>query len=647
MASRRIRSLKKKSKKGARRYSDCRPQAPCAESESRARKYGSIGKVVTGFDHYGYPVVRNMRLPRPFSVKQSRRYGANESMIRPMRLVAVGPDGSAPPAKPAIAKVGVVKLKPSPSVPAAPGDLPSQYKFCIHKGEHGYFYRFRNAKTSLHGAEAEVIACEPDASGLVICTVKMPGSERPYKAPLCEGTSADKEPVPVDCCVKVLGDESGQLVCPGSAYDLLAVKIVTFANVGGIQIASVSHPDIPGGGVRLPVCEPIDEAPEERPCCIEEETGMIVCPEGINFPLAGKKIPLEYLVFADEADGSRVARLRCGDIMAIDPSARAADPTLDAMWSICEELGGYIFPVCTSRPPKRPPSRPKTPPVIRVPETPPPTKVPDICCYDPATGTLVCEGTKYHGLPVEVVTEAVVGGKPIVSVASEKLPGGGARVPLCPPPADIPKLPPAECCVIESSAGLVLLCDPKDHPWNNKDVSQFGQCIDTPNGRMCVLKWSDEYGEHILEVPACPQPPPPPPPPGIDIPPPPPQVRPEPIPRPPPSIEIPPPHVRPEPVPRLPSPTRPPADDCDTIEGDRCRQKWDEMVSRPAKMTKCDKKWMELLKRLRTQQCGGPGRRASSMKNHKSNSRRYGMGIPPESREYARYPGLRGGRSIV
>jgi len=550
-----------------------------------------------------------------------------------MRLVSVAPDGSTPPPKPGIAAVGMYKLKPSPSVPAAPSDLPSQFKFCVQKGEQGYFYRFRNAKTTLHGSEAEVLGCEPDdATGMLMCTVKMPGSDRPYQAPLCEEAGADKEPVPAECCVKVLGEASGQLVCAGSTYDLLIVNIVTFATVGGIQIASVAHPDLPGGGARLPVCEPVDEQPEERPCCIEKRTGLIVCPEGIDFPLAGHRIPLEFLVFATDTDGSEVARLKCGDIMEIDPSARAADETLDAMWTICEELGGYIFKVCEERPPQRIPERPPEKP----PELPPPPKVPDLCCYDPQTGTLVCEGTQYHNLPVEVVTEAVVGGIPIVSVASEQLPGGGARVPLCPPPADIPRLPPADCCVIESSAGLTLACEPQDHPWHNKDVTQFGQCIETPNGKFCVLVWEDEYGSHTLEIPVCPPPPPPPPVPGDEIPTPTPRPRPEPQPEP-----------RPTPTPEIPQPpTRPPADGCETGEASRCRELWEEMISKPAKMTKCDKKWLRMKREL-LEKRHGPGRRASMLKNQEANARRYGMGIPPESRRYAPFPGLRGGRSTI
>ena len=279
-----------------------------------------------------YPIIRNFRLPAPYRLADGRVYGQASSAIKPMKLVAVAPDGSTPPPKPGIAKVDKFKLKPSPTVPGAPDDLPPQFKFCVQKGESGYFFRFRNAKTSLHGAEANVVKCEPDQqTGMMMCMVNMPGTSNLVAAPLCEEPGADKEPVPEDCCVRVLSDTSGQIVCPGSAYDLMVVEIVTFANVQDIQIASVQHPDLPGGGVRLPVCEPIDEEPDERPCCVEEDTGLIICPEGIDFPLAGKKIPLEYLEFADNADGTKVARLKCGDVMNIPPSEQAADPALAAM----------------------------------------------------------------------------------------------------------------------------------------------------------------------------------------------------------------------------------------------------------------------------------------------------------------------------
>lgn len=511
-------------KNNGRKFVDARPKPPGVHKGRKARKYSSssVGGLVAGFDHYGYPIVKNRRLPSPFIYKISRGYNSTKDIIRPMRLVDAG---SKP--KPGIASVSSFRLKPSPSVPSAPSDLPSSFEFCIQKGEDGYFYRFRNPNTSLHGAEADVISCDPDDSGMIICTVVMPGSSETGRAPLCEEPGADKEPVPSDCCVKILGDGSGQVVCPGSAYDLLIVQIATFEQMGDIEIASILHPDLPGGGVRIPVCEPIEETPEERPCCIEESTGLVICPEGIDFPLNGKKIPLDFLVFATETDGSRVGRLKCGDIMEIDPSARAADPALEAMYHICDQLGGYIFLACEKAPPI---INEKIP--IEIPKLPP--KVPDICCFDPQTGSLVCEGTRFHNLKVEVVAEAVVGGKPIVSVVSEDLPGGGARVPLCPPPAEIPKIPPR---------------------------------VDQPS---------------------------------------------------------------------LPAP---PASGYETQEASRYREIWDEMVSKPAKMTKCDEKWLALVDKLKGRTLE-PGRRFSSI-------RRYGMGIAPENLEHARFPGLRGGREDI
>lgn len=587
-----------------RRYSDCAP-APLA-SDPRRFSGGTIGPVVSGFDHYGYPIVQNFRLPAPYHLSEGRRFSsaAPSTSIMPMKLSDTNSD-----LKAGIAKVAKFRLKPSPTVPAAPRDLPSQFDFCIQSGAEGYFFRFRNAKNPLHGAEANVIDCQPDAAGMMICMVSMPGSSALVPAPLCEESGADKESIPVTCCVKSLDDESGQIVCPGSAYDLLLVKIVATDIVGGIRIASVQHLDLPGGGARLPVCEPINEVPEERPCCIEEGTGIIICPEGASFPLAGKKIPIQYLEFADH-DGMKVARLRCGDISNI--SDEFTDPILISMKRICEELGGYIFPVCTKR--ERDQSRPSRIPTGR-------RHVPDICCYDPVTGTLICEGTEYHNLAVSVVAEAAIGDLRIVSVAHDRLPGGGIRVPICPPKPEIPQLPPANCCVIESSAGMTISCDPVDHPWNGRNVTEFGQCIETPNGRFCVLRWEDGNGSHTLEVPICP-------PPLQKIPS--------------PSADVPPP---PDTVPYLPPPSVPPAGECEDEEARRCRDRWDEMVNRPAKFTKCDEKWFKIVEQFKTG-CGGPGRRASSM-GIDSNPRRYGMGIDPENLQYGRFPGLRGGRRTV
>lgn len=614
----------------------------------------TMGKVLSGFDAYGYPEMANMRLPRPYVLAGSnaRVYGAGSSaQISPMKLVSVN-QGAEPKPKPSVVGGGnKFKLKVHPSPPAAPESLAPEYEFCVQKGDSGYFFRYRDPTHPLHGSNATVNGCDEDPNLGLVCSVEVPGVSTHHTiVPVCQD-GTDKEPVSSDCCVKILSSDSGQIVCPGSPYDLLVGRVAETFTSHGMLIARFEHPDVPGGSVKLAVCEDIEEVPEERPCCVEESTGTIVCPEGVNFPLAGQTIPLEYLEFGSERDGTKIARLRCGDVLEVNPSARASDRILDAMWRVCEELGGYTFLVCKKA------SDPKLSSTPHHKEPSPPQRVPDICCYDPRTGLLVCEGTKYHDLPVDVVNETSVGGKDIVSVASDKIPGGQMRVPLCPEDKGPPRLPPSCCCVVESSAGLLLSCEPKDHPWNNKDVSGLGECLDTESGRMCVLRWEDEFGSHVLEIPACPPASPPPPiletpPPGVELPPP-----------PPPGGgggegPPPPPHdggvPRPDPEPIPPGPSIPPApgyESCrwpespfdpareEAASSARVREMWHEMVTKPSKMTKCDEKWVRLLKKVESRK-SGPGRRRSTL----TQKRKYGMGIKDDNKTYGAWPGMRGGR---
>lgn len=579
----------------------------CGPSQ-RGQSFSSIGPTLSGFDAYGYPIVRSARLPESYHISNGRVYGqtaASATSILPMKLV----DAPAPPVKPGLVKVDGFKLKPYPNVPAAPAGLPEQYKFCVQKGASGYFFRFRDAKTPLHGSEANVVKCEGD-----LCMVNMPGSSALKEAPICSDIGNDKEQVGPDCCVRIVTGGSGQIVCPGSSYDLMLVKIVATENVKGLLVASIEHPDLPGGGTRLPVCEAVDENPLDRICCIEEKTGLIVCPEGVDFPLRGMSIPLEFLEFVSMPDGLELARLRCGDINMIPPSERAANPTLDAMFNVCEELGGYIFPLCSQKP------RP-TPGDIRPPDMP--KNLPDICCYDAATGTLVCEGSKYHGIPVNVVARDNIGGKEIVSVESDALPGGGMRVPVCPALPEIPRLPPSKCCVVETSSKLVLVCDPSTHHWNGKDVTSMGECFNTPNGRFCVIKFNDSNGEVVLEIPVCP--------PEGDRPS-------DETPDRPDDGETPDDERIPDDTPFLP-PTEPPADDSEC--GDRCRRHWVNMVEKPAKLSRCDQKWLDMLEKLKSGGLTGPGHRFSGLRSN----RRY-SGCTPSVRG-GRFPGLRGGRRTI
>lgn len=157
---------------------------------------------------------------------------------------------------------------------------------------------------------------------------------------------------------------------------------------------------------------------------------------------------------------------------------------------------------------------------------------------------------------------------------------------------------------------------------------------------MCVVTFVDANGRSTtIEAPACP-------PPEEKIPPPetgeiPPAPDPEYIPVPPPP-KIPPGSV----------PTKPPS----CVE---CSpEAWNEMVNAPKKLTKCDQKWMKMMKLFR-ENMGQvrPGRRYSGLLMHgKPKIRRYAYGgIKPEHLENAtspqftkkRFPGLRGGRKTI
>ncbi len=408
-----------------------------------------------GFDAAGYPLVGRgyARLPGQYCVK--RRYGAIG--ITPMVL-------SAAPVKSgqiAVSNLPITaKPKPSPSVPAAPTDLPPQYDFCVQQsGDGTRFLRFRDPSHAMHGKDVTASSqCIPARAGSNDVTMCHGGQgDMFWEAPVCSDGADDKEPVPVPCCVELA---TSMLVCPGSAYDSLVVQILPQGQqkINGVTHVSVAHPDLPGGGLRaVPVCEPVDQdRPEEKPCCIEEDTGTLMCPPGSNHPLDGQIIPLEYLHFYDKPDGTRIAVINCGQVQNGPQNQIQAE-----LLKFCSSAGGFEFLAC-----ERIPTRPQDP------EIPPGTDepVPDICCFDPKTSTLICEGTAYHGLAVSLVTIATLpNGTKVASVA---FPGGGMRVPICeayepPDISTLPDIPPDEIPVPEPEeppVGVIPIPEPEEPP---------------------------------------------------------------------------------------------------------------------------------------------------------------------------------------
>jgi hypothetical protein len=386
---------------------------------------------LVGFDGAGYPLVERgyKRLPDGFHIKRAYKFG-----VEPMKLAAklAKPAGSPPSANLPI----TAKLKPAPSVPAAPDDLPAEYDFCVHQSSDGTrFLRFRDPNHFMHGKDITASSnCIPARMGSDDVTMCHGGQgDIFWKAPVCSDSADDKDPVPTPCCVD---QKTSMLVCPGSTYDSLVVEILPQSqqSIAGVVHVSVKHPDLPGGGLRaVPICEPIEpDFPEGKPCCIDEETGAVVCRPEWTSPFEGKIVPLEYLKFSDEPDGTRVALVDCGLV-----SGGPVNEVQAALLEFCGSVGGFRFNVCekiTPTPDITP--RPEIPEVTPLPE---PEPVPDLCCFDPQTKSIICEGSRFHGLVVRVVTITTLpDGTKIASVEHPELPGGGARLPFCMMPPEVP-----------------------------------------------------------------------------------------------------------------------------------------------------------------------------------------------------------------
>ena len=436
----------------------------------------------------GYPVV---------SKAAGHRFGAATAAtptmqlgIRPMKLMSV-PDDTGPRAPGSKPLPFTSKLKPAPSVPAAPPELSDEFEFCVHQSDDGTrFLRFRDPAHRNHGMDVtETTECVVDADGNTVCR----GHD--WIVPVCHQPEADKEGLPRDCCFDI---ETSTLVCPGSAYDGLIVSYIEGSEheLQGVAQVSIAHPDLPGGGARVPVCIPVTGEPPPPgatapECCVNLATSTLEnCddPSLNGTPVEIKSEPGKHgvEVFVPSMNWKGYLPVCARVILDLipgqpprpiptPPSGQEPECCVDLTTSTLEnctnpELNGTpveikgepgpegvpvfvpsvnwkgYLPVCAQIVVTPPP--PRTPPPV----VDPPTTVPDLCCYDPATSSLVCEGTSFHGLVVELVTMAELpNGTKIASVQHDMLPGGGARLVICestPPlieiPPDIPEIPPRE-----------------------------------------------------------------------------------------------------------------------------------------------------------------------------------------------------------
>lgn len=437
----------------------------------------------------GYPVIRESSGRRFAAAAPAtptmKLTAATPVKIKPMKLLSAAEvEPKAPGSKPLPL---TAKLKPTPSVPAAPEGLPSEFEFCVQQSDDGTrFLRYRDPKHRNHGMDVtESSECFVDANGSTWC------HSDSWKAPVCEQPEADKEPLPRGCCFDI---ETSTLVCPGSAYDGLVVTFIEGSEheIGGVAHVSVKHPDLPGGGARPAVCVDVVppqvgtvDIPTDRPrpedvepeCCVEISSSTLQqCKDpslnGTPVEIFGAPGPKGILVHIPSHNWKGYLPV-CAQIATFDPTPPPTHERPDEP-ECCVDLNTSTLQNCLD------PSLNGTPVNIKgapgpqgvlvgvpslnwkgylpvcatlVPEDiPPPETVPDICCYDPATSSLVCEGTAFHGLVVELVTMGkLADGTEIASVQHEQLPGGGMRLIICTPPPtvveippDIPDIPPGE-----------------------------------------------------------------------------------------------------------------------------------------------------------------------------------------------------------
>lgn len=365
-------------------------------------------------DTMGYPRLEECAPP------VSCGYAQCETGIFPV-VLATGPSLERAGGMPVPEEITRIK---APTVPGSPDGLPEEYDLCVQ--ENGMFIRHRDTNHKLHGAHVSAACWTDKNTGIRMCRIDV-GGDAEMIVPACIDELVEKEPLPFGCCVNV---ETSTLICPGSSYDGLVVEIIREYEREEVLEASVAHPDLPGGGARLPTCVKLEPDVEPAPACIDEQTGRLVAPESsILAAYNGQLIPTEYFECEDSPDGGRVCKIKCG------VEGNPSDEVEAFLQYMCSITRLQIFPACEVVGERPYVPVPKTPPKYLNPvpvPVPKKTPVPQLCCFNPDTSSLVCEGTPYDGLVVELVTRVVLpNGMEVASVEHPSIPGGGARVPVC------------------------------------------------------------------------------------------------------------------------------------------------------------------------------------------------------------------------
>ena len=231
---------------------------------------------------------------------------------------------------------------------------------------------------AINGQAPELVSELTDDSGTPYVVVRHPGLNEGNRTtiPLCP------DQPPVDCCYDVA---TGTLRCPGNPeYDGLEVSLETMGkDAQGNDVASVSHPDLPGGGYRFPLC--IDTTPPD--CCYDGKREVLVCPNDPEYD--GR--PAAVVSTFEGPDGST--------------------------WVyVAWEGGGATMPLCTEECP------------------------PEFCCVNVHTMTFVCARSELNGQAADVADIITTEDGFNVAVLTD-----GTRVPMCGRECPPPRLCPPGC----------------------------------------------------------------------------------------------------------------------------------------------------------------------------------------------------------
>jgi hypothetical protein len=402
------------------------------------------------------------------------------------------------------------------------------------------------SNAQLHGADVQVFIVQPDGKGGLVAVWIIPGKTNRTQWPVCTIGDQGRDPVPCciievpnkgrfvkcddqnhplhgkpaaeaiaegftlelcpppaelpPCCVELGHYEkdgkvyTGRLVCDDPSRPAHGMLVMAEALPDGMYARVIAEVGDRRIQVRLPLCEE-EDVPEEIPCCVRD--GKLYCPDHPDYhgmpyvefqQLHGKRLddcpeippspellPPDCCVQLDENGQNPI-------LVCSDPSNPWHGYALNEGEYNCNIPEGWCGVLLTA-----PDGRQAK---FKMPLCPPPKPepVPPDCCYDVATGTLICKGdpdSEWNGLKVSL--EQLVSGPPMMAMVSHaKLGSAPVRFPVC------EEAPPADCCFdpgpAETGAQGTLVC-PGNPELNGKPATLVD--LNIVNGQpLATVAWA-------------------------------------------------------------------------------------------------------------------------------------------------------------